>query len=223
MHAHVSYLVEGSPVCLFMLTVERDIFFALSEARRKIVLALEKAGSIKKMEDSLQDQERLKSSVIGIPEIRHYMYKSKTTAQFLSSHDSTYDDVEAMNRLKNIHFILKTRLHSLTRPYKLLYYSGSLENVIAWVSDKIIDDFFREIEMFWIRQVIEVFWRENLQLFFTEVLFVPFLLQSSKDFEVYATFDPLKEKTEAFAAVNKLLKWIKKEESNLFVLSSPTF
>ena len=133
MHAHVSYLVEGSPVCLFMLTVERDIFFALSEARRKIVLALEKAGSIKKMEDSLQDQERLKSSVIGIPEIRHYMYKSKTTAQFLSSHDSTYDDVEAMNRLKNIHFILKTRLHSLTRPYKLLYYSGSTENVIAWV------------------------------------------------------------------------------------------
>merc|ERR1712141_970690 len=119
MHAHVSYLIEGSPVCLFMLTVERDIFFALSEARRKIVLALEKAGSIKKMEDLLQDQERLKSSVIGIPEIRHYMYKSKTTAQFLSSHDSTYDDVEAMNRLKNIHFILKTRLHSLTRPYKL--------------------------------------------------------------------------------------------------------
>ena len=135
MHAHVSYLIEGSPVCLFMLTVERDIFFALSEARRKIVLALEKAGSIKKMEDLLQDSERLKSSVIGIPEIRHYMYKSKTTAQFLSSHDSTYDDVEAMNRLNNIHFILKTRLHSLTRPYKLLYYSGSLENVIAWVSD----------------------------------------------------------------------------------------
>ena len=145
MHAHVSYLIEGSPVCLFMLTVERDIFFALSEARRKIVLALEKAGSIKKMEDSLQDQERLKSSVIGIPEIRHYMYKSKTTAQFLSSHDSTYDDVEAMNRLKNIHFILKTRLHSLTRPYKLLYYSGSLENVIAWVSDK-INNFLREFE-----------------------------------------------------------------------------
>ena len=137
MHAHVSYLVEGSPVCLFMLTVERDIFFALSEARLKIVKALEKAGSIKKMEDLLQDQERLKSSTIGIPEIRHYSYKSKTTAQFLSSHDSTYDDVEAMNRLNNIHFILKTRLHSITRPYKLLYYSGSTENVIAWV--KIID------------------------------------------------------------------------------------
>ena len=225
MHAHVSYLVEGSPVCLFMLTVERDIFFALSEARRKIVLALEKAGSIKKMEDSLQDQERLKSSVIGIPEIRHYMYKSKTTAQFLSSHDSTYDDVEAMNRLKNIHFILKTRLHSLTRPYKLLYYSGSLENVIAWVSDK-INDFLREFETI-VFSNSSILTRKLTTIkiidFFTEVLFVSFVLQSSKDFEVYATFDPLKEKTEAFAAVNKLLKWIKKEESNLFVLSSPTF
>ena len=37
MHAHVSYLSEDSPVCLFMLTVERDIFFKLSEARQKIV------------------------------------------------------------------------------------------------------------------------------------------------------------------------------------------
>ena len=37
MHAHVSYLSDDSPVCLFMLTVERDIFFKLSEARQKIV------------------------------------------------------------------------------------------------------------------------------------------------------------------------------------------
>lgn len=37
MHAHVSYLSDESPLCLFMLTVERDIFFPLSEARKKIV------------------------------------------------------------------------------------------------------------------------------------------------------------------------------------------
>ena len=37
MHAHVSYLSDDSPICLFMLTVERDIFFELSEARGKII------------------------------------------------------------------------------------------------------------------------------------------------------------------------------------------
>ena len=37
MHAHVSYLTDDCPACLFMLTVERDAFFELSEAKKKIV------------------------------------------------------------------------------------------------------------------------------------------------------------------------------------------
>ena len=47
--------------------------------------------------------------------------------------------------------------------------------------------------------------------------------QATIHFEVYATFDPITEKNDAFAAANKLIKWAKKEESNLFILSSPTF
>ena len=37
MHAHVSYLSDDCPACLFMLTVDRDAFFELSEAKKKIV------------------------------------------------------------------------------------------------------------------------------------------------------------------------------------------
>lgn len=37
MHAHVSYLSDDCQACLVMLTVERDVFFELSEARGKIV------------------------------------------------------------------------------------------------------------------------------------------------------------------------------------------
>ncbi|XP_075551150.1 vacuolar fusion protein MON1 homolog isoform X2 [Dermacentor variabilis] len=37
LHAHVSYLAEGSPACLLLLTVDRDLFFPLQECRRKIV------------------------------------------------------------------------------------------------------------------------------------------------------------------------------------------
>ena len=37
MHAHVSYLSDACPACLFMLTVDRDAFFELSEAKKKIV------------------------------------------------------------------------------------------------------------------------------------------------------------------------------------------
>merc|ERR1712110_215674 len=56
MHAHVSYLSDDSPICLFMLTVERDIFFELSEARGKIINAFEKNGSGKKIEDCIKNQ-----------------------------------------------------------------------------------------------------------------------------------------------------------------------
>ena len=62
------------------------------------------------------------------------MYKSKNTAQFLSAPDSSSMKPEALSRLQNIYFIMKSRLHSPTRPCKLMYYSGSMENVIAWVS-----------------------------------------------------------------------------------------
>ena len=61
------------------------------------------------------------------------MYKSKTTAQYLTSCDSFYDDNTRRTRLKNIYFILKKRLLSLNRPSKLLYFSGSYESSIAWV------------------------------------------------------------------------------------------
>ena len=37
MQGHVSYLSDECPACLIMLTVERDIFFELSEAKKKIV------------------------------------------------------------------------------------------------------------------------------------------------------------------------------------------
>ena len=153
MHAHVSYLSDDSPICLFMLTVERDIFFELSEARGKIIgvsflqiefirlsfhwfhdyflflQALQKSGNITKLEEILKEDVDP-----GIPEIKHFMYKSKTTAQFLTSCDKTYEDLEKKKRLKNIYFVLKKRLLSLNRPVKLLYFSGSHESAIAWVS-----------------------------------------------------------------------------------------
>ena len=50
-----------------------------------------------------------------------------------------------------------------------------------------------------------------------------FIFQATPTFEIYAAFAPITEKTVAYAAVNKILKWVKKEENNLFITSSPTF
>ncbi|CAH3190109.1 unnamed protein product [Porites evermanni] len=42
-------------------------------------------------------------------------------------------------------------------------------------------------------------------------------------FELYAAFSPLVTKPDAINAINKLLRWIKREEDRLFILSSQVF
>lgn len=37
MQAHVSYLTEECQVCLLLVTIDRELFFTLSEAKQKIV------------------------------------------------------------------------------------------------------------------------------------------------------------------------------------------
>lgn len=36
MHAHISYLAEDCQACLVLLTVDHNLFFSLSDAKRKI-------------------------------------------------------------------------------------------------------------------------------------------------------------------------------------------
>ncbi len=36
LHAHISYLDEACECCLLLLTVDRDVFFTLSECKQKI-------------------------------------------------------------------------------------------------------------------------------------------------------------------------------------------
>lgn len=49
------------------------------------------------------------------------------------------------------------------------------------------------------------------------------LLQVTNGFELYLCFSPMATKALAVSAVNKLLKWIRKEEDRLFILSPLTY
>ena len=80
LHCHVSYLTDASPACLLLLTLDRNAFFELSAARAKIVERLERHGSIKAIETALTNSSYTTSS-IELPEIRHFLYKSRTSAQ----------------------------------------------------------------------------------------------------------------------------------------------
>ncbi|XP_055638116.1 protein SAND [Toxorhynchites rutilus septentrionalis] len=178
LHAHVSYLADDCQACLLLLSIERDVFFVLSEAKRKITDKLRRSNCLEAINDAMNSRG-IKLQNIGIPEIRHFIYKSKSNAQLLCSElTMPYSSIGQFKRLEGMYFELHHRIHNSGRPVKLIYQMQEKEILLAWVTQA---------------------------------------------YELFATFEPTVHRNDVINLVNKLLKWIKKEENNLFILSAPTF
>ena len=98
-----------------------------------ILQGLEKAGALKTITENIQIC-RYVPSTIGVPDIKHFLYKSKTTAQFTGSeYIAPYLDEKSQERLQNIYLFLQGQLHAASRTAKLVYYTGKFENIFSWV------------------------------------------------------------------------------------------
>lgn len=77
----------------------------------------------------------IKLQNIGIPEIRHFVYKSKSNAQLLCSELTVpYSSLDQFKRLEGMYFELHHRIHNSGRPVKLIYQMQEKEILLAWVS-----------------------------------------------------------------------------------------
>ncbi|XP_059475617.1 vacuolar fusion protein MON1 homolog A [Neocloeon triangulifer] len=178
LHGHVSYLSDDCQACLLLLTVDRDAFFTLSEAKQKISERLRRNNCLEAINVSVSS-EGLMMDQVGVPEVRHFLYKAISTAQFTSpALEVPYHTSENAERLMSQYQALHHRLHSSSRPLKLLFYQLETDAMLGWITS---------------------------------------------GFELYVTFEPLVTKLNAINAVNKLLRWMKKEEDRLFSLNAPTF
>ncbi|CAH2098227.1 unnamed protein product [Euphydryas editha] len=202
LHGHVSYISEDCQACLLLLTVQRDAFFPLSQAKHTIAEKLRRSNCLVAINDALNRNKELPTTNplkhIGIPEIRHFMYKCKSTAQLFTSDPISLDrlqdyrlrhkeggdiTVKKIEKLSDIDYVRNYRqfcnqIHCISTPAKLIFRSNSHDTVLAWVTN---------------------------------------------GFELYVTFDPLMEKDHAIRAVDRLLHWIKKEEQRIFIMNAPTF
>lgn len=134
LHGHVSYLAEDCQACLLLLTVDRDVFFTLSEAKQKIVEKLRRSNCLEPINDAMHRQEQT-CAVVGIAELRHFLYKCKSTAQFYSpAMQIPYTDENEKKRLLMLYQNAHHCLHSASRPLKLLYQQMDKENILAWVT-----------------------------------------------------------------------------------------
>ncbi|XP_014218485.1 vacuolar fusion protein MON1 homolog A [Copidosoma floridanum] len=134
MHGHVSYLAEDCQACLLLLTVERDVFYTLSEAKQKIVEKLRRTSCLEAINESM-NKAPVTTAEIGLPEMRHVLYKCKSTAQFWSpGFQSPYNTDEEIQRLLGCYQCLHHRLHSPSRPLKLIFQQLEKETMLAWVT-----------------------------------------------------------------------------------------
>ena len=178
LYGHISYLTEECTACLLLLSTDRNAFFNMSECKKKIMERLEKHKCIQPLCRAVKNNS-YSIGQVGIQELWHFVYKSRSTAQFTSPKiGAPYTSDEEQERLFGLYLYLHHRIHSSSRPLKILCYSTKNEMVLGWVTS---------------------------------------------GFELYATFSPLTSKASAIHAVNKLLRWIKKEEDVLFIINSYTF
>eukprot|EP01136_Pigoraptor_vietnamica_P033800 Opistho-1_new@97037 len=178
LHAHVSYLDADSVVCLLLICTNKDAFFDMSTARGEIAANLEACGALDTIKDSLA-RENYRIAHVDIPDLRHFIYKSRTTAQYTApTIEPPYADKAEQKRLFRQYQFLHHRVHSEARPLKLYYFVGPREIMLAWIT---------------------------------------------AGFELYTAFSPLASKPAAINAINRLLRWIKREEDKLFILNAQLF
>lgn len=137
LHAHISYLSDDCQACLLLLSVGRDVFFKLSDAKKLITDKLRRTHCLEAISEEMNKSSNAKFNphTIGIPELRHFIYKPKSISQLLCS-DITppYTTLEDFERLEAIYCDLIHRIHSNARPLKLIYEVKEREVVLAWVT-----------------------------------------------------------------------------------------
>ncbi|XP_028574461.2 vacuolar fusion protein MON1 homolog A [Podarcis muralis] len=177
-HAHISYLEQDTDLCLLLISTDREDFFTASDCKRRFQERLKKRGVHHALVEALCTPFYTVSQV-GIPDLRHFIYKSKSSGLFTSPEiDAPYITEEEKERLLGLYQYLHSRAHNSSRPLSYIYYTGSNENLLAWVTSA---------------------------------------------FELYVCFSPLGTKAAAVSAVNKLMRWIRKEEDRLFILTPQTY
>lgn len=177
-HAHISYLEPGSQLCLILVSTDREDFFNMSDCKQRFMERLSRRSAYQALKEALRCPSYSVAQV-GIPELRHFLYKSKSSGLYTSPEfPPVYQSDEEQERLMGLYQDLHSCLHHPTRPLRSFYRCCETENLLAWVTS---------------------------------------------GFELYLCFSPLATKASAVSAVNKLLKWIRKEEDRLFILSPLTY
>ncbi|OJT14675.1 Vacuolar fusion protein MON1 [Trametes pubescens] len=142
-------------------------------------------------------------SSLGVPGLRHFVYKSRSHVQItMPTYEEPYDSLNEKRRLITLYQTLFDAIHAKSgqeRTLKLQYIRTSQESVMGWVrlprfSFVVYDSFLRVVGP-----------------------------QITQPFELYLALSPHLPKSAAVGAANSIARWVQKEEKRLFLRDAPVF
>lgn len=142
-YAYISYLDPECTVCLVLLSTDKESFHAVSGCKKKIQEDMKKQNSLQALAAALRCCA-YSVSLVGVPELLHFVYKPldipepyRQLPQFTSPEaDGPYTSEEERQRLFDLYRYLHCRIHSSTRPLRLIYHVAEKETLLAWVTSK---------------------------------------------------------------------------------------
>ncbi|XP_069503659.1 uncharacterized protein [Ambystoma mexicanum] len=142
-YAYISYLDPECTVCLILLSTDKESFYSVSDCKKRIDENLRTHNLLQAIATARQSHF-YSASIVGVPDLRHFMYKPldipenyKQLTQFTSPEaEGPYLDDEERQRLFDLYRYLHSRIHSSSRPLKLIYHVAEKETLLAWVTSK---------------------------------------------------------------------------------------
>ncbi len=138
-------------------------------------------GSLKSLLDAAEQADYTVSE-LGIPGLRHFVYKARAQVQVtFPTFEDPYDNLTDRKRLVTLYQTLHDAIHAKSgqsETLKLQYIRTEKECVMGWIT---------------------------------------------QPFEMYIALSPRLPKSAVIGAANAVSRWIKKEESRLFLKDAPVF
>ncbi|TRY66531.1 hypothetical protein DNTS_015911 [Danionella cerebrum] len=140
-YAYISYLDPPEcTVCLVLLSTDKEAFYSVAECKKKIEEAMQSQNAL----PAIAKAQGFSVSQVGVSDLRHFIYKPfdvpdnhRQLTQFTSPElEAPYSSEEERLRLLDLYRELHGRIHSTSRPLKLIYHVAQRETLLAWVTSK---------------------------------------------------------------------------------------
>lgn len=225
LHQYISYVSDD--VALLLLSSKAEDFYSMQQSKDAIVDAMRATGALEHLTNQLSRQYYTVKDV-PVPGLLHFLYKSLSTSQMTApAPGPPYTSRQEQKRLFRLYEHVHRRTHphivsstALSASESAGSASGSSSSSSASGASTTAGSGAPAASM---SSTTSNYSHLTHRVYYHVSEKETIVAWTTAGFELYAVFGPLESKAVCIRGCNQLLKWIKQEESSLFILDSPVW